>query len=381
MVRLGCDVLLAGRLDLVRGRRLGLVTNHTGLGADGALTRDRLAACPETTLAALFAPEHGIAGTEDREGLADGRDEATGVAVHSLYGYSREPDREVLAGLDAVLYDIQDVGARFYTYVSTLSNVMRVAGQVGTRVVVLDRPNPVGGWVVEGPVLDSDLRSFVGAHEIAMRHGLTVGELARGFRDAFGVACDLEVVPCEGWRRGMLGADAGLPWVGPSPNLHTLDQALLYTGPCLLEFSNLSVGRGTPTPFEVVGAPWVDAERVASAVAECVTPGVRVEPARFRPAADSTYPHRGEECRGVRLVLTDPRAYRALPLGLALLVAFRDGCPEFALRASGFEKLLGSARVRDAYQRGAPWSELADLAEEGVAAFVALRQDWMLYPE
>jgi uncharacterized protein YbbC (DUF1343 family) len=257
MVRLGCDVLLADRLELVRGARVGLITNHTGRGADGASTAARLAATPGVRLEALFAPEHGLAGREDRDGLADGRDPATGAPVYSLYGARRAPDPAVLTDLDVLLYDIQDVGARFYTYVTTLSYAMRAAGQAGTRVLVLDRPNPVGGWVVEGPILDAGLRSFVGAHEIALRHGLTVGELARAYRESFGVECELEVVPCEGWRRHMLWDDARFPWVGPSPSLHTPRQALLYAGPCLLESSNLSMGRGTGTPFEMVGAPWV----------------------------------------------------------------------------------------------------------------------------
>ncbi len=380
MVRPGCDVLVAERLDLVRGRRLGLVTNHTGLGADGVRTIDKLAAAEGARLTALLAPEHGLGGTEDREGLADGRDESTGLPVYSLFGRQREPSQELLGGLDDILFDIQDVGARFYTYISTLSKVMEAAGRAGTRVLVLDRPNPIGGWVVEGPMLDSELRSFVGIHEIAMRHGLTVGELARCFRDRFGVACELEVVPCEGWRRGMLMEDTALPWVGPSPNLHTIAQAVLYAGPCLLEFSNLSVGRGTPTPFEVLGAPWADGERLAERLAEVPTPGVRAEPVAFTPEASTPYPHAGTECRGVRLVLTDARAYRALPLGLALLVAFRDLHPEFSLKRESFSHLIGSVRVRDAVLAGAGWSELAELAEEGVAEFQSAREQWMLYP-
>lgn len=381
MVRCGCDVLLDDGAETLRGCRVGLVTNHTGRDATGASTASRLLAAEGVRLSALFAPEHGLAGKEDREGLADGRDSETGLVVHSLYGERRSPDPAVLGELDALVFDIQDVGARFYTYIATLSECMAAAGEAGVRMVVLDRPNPSGGWVVEGPVLDPALRSFIGPHELPLRHGLTIGELATAYRASFGVPCELEVIPCEGWQRSMLWQDTGLPWIAPSPNLRTAEQALLYPGPCLLEASNLSVGRGTERPFELLGAPWCDGEALAERVAAHPTPGVRVEPTEFTPDAASGYPHAGRLCRGVRVRLGDPRVYRALPLGLALLGAFRDSGGEFSLRRPMFDRLLGSRAVLEAFDGGADWAGLLELAERGMEAARAERAKWLLYPE
>jgi len=380
VARFGTDALFDRSLDLVRGARVGLVTNHTGFDSDRVATVDRLLAEPSVTLAALFAPEHGIRGDQDHDGIANGADGRTGVPVYSLFGKTREPTRAMLDGLDAILYDIQDVGARFYTYATTLSYAMKRAGEAGVRVIVLDRPNPIGGLVVEGPVLDSRLRSFVGAHEIALRHGLTMGELALMCRDEFGQECDLTVVPCEGWRRGMYFEDTGLPWAGPSPNLRTVEQAVLYIGPCLLEFSNLSVGRGTDVPFEVVGAPWVDAEQACEAARACEPPGVDLSPATFTPDADSGYPYAGQACRGLRMRVTDREIFRAVPLGIALATAIRDACTRFEMNRAGFARLCGSQAIVDRFFGGASYADLTELSHLGVEEFVEAREAYLMYP-
>jgi len=381
VVRFGTDVLFDRSLSLVRGARVGLVTNHTGFDSNRVPTIDRLRAESSVTLAALFAPEHGIRGDQDHDGIANGADERTGVPVYSLFGKTREPTPAMLKGLDVILYDIQDVGTRFYTYATTLSYVMKQAGEAGVRVVVLDRPNPIGGLIVEGPVLDTRHRSFVGAHEIALRHGLTIGEFAAMCRGEFGRECDLTVVPCEGWRRGMYFEDTGLPWTGPSPNLRTVEQAVLYIGPCLLEFSNLSVGRGTDLPFEVVGAPWVDAEAVCDAARACEPPGVHLAAATFTPDAASGYPYAGHECRGIRMRVMSRDAFGAVPLGLALSTAFRDRCPTFEMNRPGFSRLCGSEAVVERFFAGAPSRELLELSWLGVQEFVEAREGYLMYAE
>lgn len=379
-MRFGADLFLEDVARYAHGLRLGLVTNHTGVDRHGQPTRRRLAAHPSARLVCLFSPEHGITGREDRENLEGGLDDETGLPVHSLYGATRAPTPEMLSGLDAIVYDIQDVGARFYTYITTLSLTMSAAGRHGVGIIVLDRPNPIGGEVVEGPVLETDLRSFVGAHEIPIRHGMTVGELALLFRDRFGVMCDLTVVPCSGWRRGMYYDATGLPWRGPSPNLRTVSQAVLYPGICLLECSNLSVGRGTESPFEVVGAPWADGNAITRAIARCGIPGVAVVPATFVPAEDSQYPYAGRTCRGVGLTVVDRGQFRAVPLGLALLVAFRDQCPELEVRYDALARLSGSRSLMDAYRAGAGTAKLLGIANAGVAEFQAERTQYLIYP-
>ncbi len=379
-VRFGCDVLVEDRLDLLEGKRVGLITNHTGFNKNQELTADVLAESPRVNLTALFGPEHGIRGESDHARIEDEVDAKTGVKVFSLYGETREPTPEMLEGVDALVYDIQDVGARFYTYISTLSHAMKAAGENGVEMIVLDRPNPVGGVAVEGPILDSEFRSFVGAHEIAMRHGMTVGECALLFAAEFGRDCNLTVVPCEGWTRGMLMWDTKLPYVGPSPNLHTVEQAILYTGPCLMESSNLSMARGTDIPFEAVGAPWVEAEEVLEAVRACGVEHVAFETVAFTPEPGTIYPYAGVECHGVRMRLTDPYAFRSLPLGVALLTAFRDECDEFEPNRSGFERLCGSRKFIEAFYAGAGYAEMLGIADEGVERFERLRGPHLMYP-
>ena len=264
-VRPGIEVLLEDSLGLVAGLRVGLITNHTGIDREGRSSIDLLAEHPQLDLVALFTPEHGIRGTEDREDIDDGRDERTSLPIYSLYGSTRKPTAAMLAGIDALLFDVQDIGARYYTYVSTMALGMEAAGESGIPFIVLDRPNPVRGDVTQGNVLDPAFSSsMVGRYPVPMRHGMTPGELARLYVGEFGVDVDLSVVPLEGWQRGQTFDDTGLPWVRPSPNMPSVESALAYPGTCLFEGTPLSVGRGTDRAFQWVGAPWLDGPSLAN---------------------------------------------------------------------------------------------------------------------
>ncbi len=324
----GIDVLLADSLPLVEGRRVGLVTNHTALDARGRHAIDRLAEHPRIDLVALYSPEHGIRGDAEAGVLVDSSvDERTGLPVHSLYGQTRKPTPAMLEGVEVLLFDIQDVGTRYYTYVYTMALAMEAAGEAGIPFVVLDRPNPVGGTLVQGNVLDPAFASFVGMYALPMRHGMTPGELARLYRRAFGVEARLHVVPLAGWERSMLFPDTGLPWRAPSPNMPDLESALHYPGTCLFEGTNLSVGRGTDRAFQQVGAPWIDGEALVRALEARRDAGefegVAFEAVRFTPLnpGDGRFPD--EEVEGVRLRVTDPLRYDPARVGVALLVETR----------------------------------------------------------
>ncbi|MEZ5976720.1 MAG: DUF1343 domain-containing protein [Planctomycetota bacterium] len=355
-VACGIDVLVEEDFERLAGKRVGLVTNHTGRLRDGSRTIDALAGTERLELVALFSPEHGAEGVLDEEGLADGRDAATGLPVFSLYGDTKEPTPEMLAGLDALLFDVQDVGTRFYTYVSTMGLAMEAAGRAGVAFVVLDRPNPLGGDVVEGPVLDEGRRSFVGFHEIPVRHGMTVGELARLFRAERELDVELEVVQVRGWRRADAFDATGLAWTPTSPNMRRLSAAFLYPGVGLLEFTNVSVGRGTDTPFERVGAPWIDGRRLADALAAARVEGLACVPVTFVPTSSV---FAGETCGGVDLFVTERGAFRSVRAGLALAQALRDGFGE-AWDRSRFDRLLGDDALLAAFERGASLDALVE---------------------
>jgi uncharacterized protein YbbC (DUF1343 family) len=383
-VRTGLDRLVAGGFAVLRGKRVGLVCNPSSVDGEGRHAIDLLRGAPDVALAAIFAPEHGLRGSSLGE-VEHGRDEATGLPVWSLYGEVRKPTPAMLAGLDVLVFDVQDVGARFYTYVSTMALAMEAAAEAGIPFVVLDRPNPIGGEVVEGPLLDPALRSFVGVHPIALRHGMTLGELARLFaaRSLDGRRVDLLVVPCEGWRRDALFPETGIRWVPPSPNMPDPETALVYPGTCLLEATNLSEGRGTPTPFRLVGAPWVDGDRLASALAGL--PDVVVGPARFTPRAihgKALNPrHLDRECGGVRIRVREPARFRAVEFGVRLLCAVRDLHPGLlSFSAERFDRLAGARWLREAIERGEPASALLARLEEDAARFRGERAPYLLYP-
>ena len=374
-VATGIDRLVASRFEPLRGRRMGLVTNSTGIDRRGVPTSALLAEAPQVELVCLFSPEHGIAAA--LEGAVEsGRDAATGVPVHSLYGATERPTAEMLAGLDTLLFDIQDVGARFYTYVTTMHYAMEAAAEHGLRFVVLDRPNPINGLTVEGPALEPGRESFVGALAgLPVRHGMTVGELALMYRGEKQLPLELEVVQLEGWRRAMWFDQTGLPWVNPSPNMRNLNQALLYPGIGLLETTNLSVGRGTDSPFERVGAPWLDATALAERLNAAGLAGVRCYPFWFTPASSK---YAGERCGGLYFIITDRDAFRALPLGIAVARLLREHSAGQWNHAP-IDRLYGRAEIVRQLDENASADAIAAGWESGVQEFRRRRAAYLLY--
>ncbi len=379
-IKLGAEVLLSDSISLVAGKRAGLLTNHTGRVA-GESTIDLLAAHPEIELAALFSPEHGIRGeAEAGVRIESGVDAATGLPVHSLYGSVTKPTPEMLDGIDILLFDIQDVGARYYTYLSSMTRAMEAAGEAGIPFVVLDRPNPLGGAVVQGNVLDPEFSSFVGMYPIPIRHGLTAGEFARLAAGLFGVRAELVVVPMQGWSREMTHRDTGLPWVPPSPNLPSFESALHYPGSCLFEGTSLSVGRGTDEAFQVVGAPWLDSAELVRRLARLRLPDTRFSAARFTPRDPGDGKFGDILVEGVRFGALGPE-YDPTKAALALLVAARElSGSRWEWREAHFDRLAGADWVREAVESGSSYEQLAASWSEGVSEYMEARRPYLLYP-
>ncbi|MCJ1679672.1 DUF1343 domain-containing protein [Streptomyces sp. APSN-46.1] len=378
----GFERLAAAGYDVLAGQRVGVVTNPTGITADARHLVDVLHADERVDLVAVFGPEHGFRGTAqagDSEGA--GRDPATGLPVYDTYGKSGQALADVFttAGIDTVVFDIQDVGARFYTYIWTLYDCMRAAALAGKAVVVLDRPNPVGGIRAAGPVLERPYASFVGREPIALAHGMTAAELALLFNGEFltGNRAELRTVRMTGWRRDALFGTTGLPWVPPSPNMPTPDTALAYAGTCLFEGTNLSEGRGTTTPFEVLGAEGLD-RRWAEAATALELPGVWFRESYFTPTFSK---HTGKPCGGVRLIVHDRAAFDPVRAGIGLLVTARRSWSGFAWRADHWiDRLTGSDRVRTLVDAGAGVDEIAGDWAAGLERFAAVREEYLLYP-
>ena len=370
----GIDVLRLEGFERVRGMRLGLITNASGIARDGTRTIDVLAAAPGVELSAIFSPEHGLGGSENGK-VADDRDARTGLPVYSLYGEHYAPSPEVLANLDALLFDVQDVGTRFFTYGSTMLRALEAAAAHGVRFIVLDRPNPIDGVDVAGPVLSPDAHNFVNYHPLPVRHGMTLGELATMFNADEHLGAALSVVTMRGWRREEYGDETGLPWVNPSPNLHDVAEALLYPALGLLEATNLSVGRGTDTPFEHVGAPWIDADALATALRAEALDGVQFDPEVFTPVADR---YVGRSCNGVRLTVTDRAHFDPLRTGLALARVLRRlyrGAWEF----EKMDRLLGCPAATRAIDQGMALDVIVATYQTDLAAFIAKREKYLLY--
>jgi uncharacterized protein YbbC (DUF1343 family) len=385
---LGIDGLLGRDRRLIAGRRVGLVSNPASIDARYRHTADRLAEDPEVRLGALFGPQHGF-----RSDLQDNmietphaQDPRRRVPVYSLYSETREPTADMLAGLDVLVIDLQDVGTRVYTYIYTMANCMRAAARHGVHVVVCDRPNPVGGEAIEGPVLRPEYASFVGQFPIPLRHGLTVGELARLFNDAFGVNAALDVVPLDGWQRSMYYDQTGLPWIIPSPNLPTLDSAIVYPGAVLFEGTVLSEGRGTTRPFEMIGAPWIDGDRLTDAMNARGLPGVHFRSVFFEPTFQK---HARQTCGGCQTHVLDRAAFRPVRTAVELIAEFRRQDPaRFAWRDPPYEYehdrapidiLYGSDRLRLAIDSGQSADSLAASWDEDEHAFRRQRERYLLY--
>lgn len=373
-VATGIDVLRQHGFQPLHGRRLGLITNHTGLSQDGQATADLLHIAPGLELVALFGPEHGIRGKLD-ENVPDGRDEKTGLPVYSLYGARNRPAAAQLAGLDTLVYDIQDIGTRFYTYISTLGLCMEEAAKHRLRFVVLDRPNPLGGMDVEGPLADADKLGFTAYHPIPIRHGLTVGELAKLFHTEKNLHLDLQVIPAENWRRADFWDTTGLAWVNPSPNMRSLTEALLYPGIGLLESTNISVGRGTDTPFEVIGAPWIEARKLAAALNARELPGVRFVPLRYTPRSSV---HEGKLCGGVNIIITTRNRFVPVYTGMTIAETLRHLYPA-QWEAHRFGALLVNQAALSAFLAGASAESLVRGWHKEIEAFRRRRKPHLIY--
>ena len=372
----GIDVLKRDGFRKLAGRNVGLITNHTGLDRDGVSTVKLLHEAKNLKLVTLFSPEHGFAGKLDVSKIGDTKDESTGLKVLSLYGETRRPTAAMLEGIDTIVFDIQDIGTRFYTFVSTMGEAMQAAAQFKRRFVVLDRPNPINGVTVAGPMLDSGKESFVGFHRLPVRHGMTVGELARLFNAELKLNLDLEIIECEGWRRADYWDETGLTWINPSPNMRSLTEALLYPGIGLLETTNVSVGRGTDTPFEVIGAPWIDGRKLAESLNTSGLTGVRFVPIQFQPNS-STFANK--LCGGINLVITDRSRFEPLRTGFEIAAALRRIFPS-DFKADGYLRLLGNQRTQQALLDNRPAAEIEATAREGVAEFLRRRSQFLLYP-
>lgn len=381
----GIQVLIDEKLGLLKGKRVGLITHPAAVLPDLTHILDALLA-RQVPIRALFGPEHGFYGeVADGVRLADRTDPRTGLPVYSLYGEHLAPPPEALQELDLLVFDIQDVGARFYTFISTLWHTMQAASAAGKKLIVCDRPNPIGGEQVEGPLVEDGFRSFVGIAPLPIRHGLTIGELARYFCDLERLDLDLEVVPMQGWRRRMWFDETGLPWVLPSTNMPHLSTAAVYPGNCLLEGVNLSEGRGTALPFELFGAPWLDAHRLADELNRRGIPGARFRPAFFQP---TTSKYQGQNCRGAQIHVVDRSLFRPVRAGLEILQAARTLAPgdfTFLPRREGrdhptFDLLAGSGRIRAALEEDIPAGQIAASWKEQEEAFRDARQPYLLYP-
>lgn len=385
-VRLGSERILdSSALD---GKRIGVVCNPASVDGELRHIADRLAGHPRARLAAIFGPQHGFQ-SDVQDNMIEtphGRDEVRRVPVYSLYSDTREPAPEMLADLDVLLIDLQDVGVRIYTYIYTMANCLKAARRRGLKVIVCDRPNPIGGVQVEGPVLVRGFESFVGMYPIPMRHGMTIGEIARLFNDHFGIGANLEVIAMEGWRREMYFDATGLTWIMSSPNIPTFDTTTVYPGTVLFEGTKISEGRGTTRPFELVGAPWIVAERFAGAMNRRGLPGVFFRPAAFEP---TFHKHARERCGGCQIHVRDRQSFRPVASAVALLETFRASDPDrFGWRDPPYEYeherlpidvLAGSPALREQIESGMAAGEIARSWESAVEEFDRVRQAVLLY--
>lgn len=367
--------------NILKGLRLGLITNYTGVDRELKSTIDILNELGE--LVCMFSPEHGIRGDVQAGGeVPDYIDEKTGVKVYSLYGDKKKPTEDMLRDVDALVFDIQDVGARFYTYLYTMSYSMEAAKEFDKKIIVLDRPNPLGGLKTEGAILDTKFSSFVGMYSVPTRYGLTIGEVARLFNSEFDIGCDLEVVELEGWKRDMYFEDTGLDFIAPSPNIPTMDTALVYIGTCLFEGTNVSEGRGTTQPFQTIGAPWIDAEKLACDLNDMGLKGVKFRPHYFTPTFSK---YEGELCRGVQVHVRDRETIEPYKVGVAIVDNLARNYEEFEFlppyNEGGrqfFDLLAGTDKLRESILDGTVDKFLEGL-DAGLKAFEQIREKYIIY--
>jgi uncharacterized protein YbbC (DUF1343 family) len=370
----GIDVLEAQNFAPLAGKRVGLITNQTGIDGNRRSTIDLLAHAPGVKLSALFSPEHGIRGTLD-ERVSSTTDDATSLPVYSLYGETERPTDAMLAGLDVLVFDIQDAGVRFYTYITTMGYAMEAAAAHHLAFYVLDRPDPLGGERIEGPMLDRDRTNFVGYFPMPVRMAMTLGEMAQMFNAEKKIGCDLHIIRMENWQRRLWFSETGLPWVNPSPNLRSPQVGIMYPGLEILQAGGVSVGRGTPQPFELVGAPWIRGEEFAGYLNRRAIPGVRFGPEKFTP--DSGL-YKGELCEGVRIALTDRNALQTMRLGIEIASALGKLYPGKFAPAKMID-LLGNATTIKQLMEGGDPSAIVASWDKDLEAFRKVRAKYLLY--
>ena len=370
----GIDILERDKFKQLDGMKIGLVTNHTGRNLAGKQTIDILKEAPNVTLVSLFSPEHGIRGLAD-EKVGDSVDEKTGLPIYSLYGETRRPKPEQLKDLDAIVYDIQDIGTRFYTYTATLKNVMEEAAKLGKPVFILDRPNPLGGNATEGPLADESQLSFIAAHTTPVRYGLTIGELGTMMNAERKIGADLRVIKMDGWLRSMWFDETGQMWINPSPNMRSLTEATLYPGIGLLETTNVSVGRGTDTPFEVVGAPWIDGRKLAKYLNERNISGVRFVPITFKPNASV---FKDEQVNGVNIIITSRDAFNSVGTGIEIATALHKLYPA-DWQVDKYARLLVNSEILDLIKRGETPENVQKVLNSKNDEFLKRRASYLLY--
>src|SRR5229473_2809345 len=373
-VQVGLDILEAQKFSPLRGKRVGLITNHTGLDFQGRTTIEVLSRAPGMHLVALFSPEHGLAGRND-EKIPSSKDPVTGLPTYSLYGETRRPTDEMLKGIDALVFDVQDAGVRFYTYTTTMAYCMEEAAKRNISFYVLDRPNPLGGNIVEGPILDSDKTNFVGYFPLPVRYGLTIGELAQFFNAENHVNCDLHVIAMRNWHRNFFFESTGIKWIPPSPNLRTTKGSILYPGIEILQNAGVSVGRGTQTPFEEFGAPWVSGDEVAAALNERHLPGVHFAAQPFIPIAGL---YSGQRCGGVAIRVTDRFTARSMRTGLEIAAILQKLYPK-QFDAAKLLLLVGNSGTIQQLQSGAPPEKIVASWSDSLTAFDRVRRKYFLY--
>jgi len=393
-VQSGIDVLLKEKVDLLEGKKIGLITNQTGVTSSLESTADVLHKHPKVNLTRLFGPEHGIRGdAQDLVKIGASTDARTGLPVFSLYGDDIKPNAEMTKGIDAFVFDIQDVGASYYTYIATMNKSMEAAAEQDKEFILLDRPNPITGVAVEGNVLEERYADLAGIRPVPIRYGMTMGELAQMFNGEYGIGCKLTVVKAKGWRRKMWYDETGLPWVIPSPNLPTLDTAIVYPGTCLFEGLNISEGRGTTRPFEMVGAPWIDGFKLRERLTSRRLPGVSFRGLYFTPVFGKSA---GEVCGGVQLHVHDRRKFKPILTGLNMVKAIMDLFPgklqfkkgwtradssEETLPGVGysFDLLAGTATIREQLLSGVEPEEMEKGWSQGLRAFQMRRRKYLIY--
>ena len=375
IVLTGIDVLQRNGFRALAGRNIGLITNHTGIDRSGISNIQLLHDASEVNLVVLFSPEHGLFGKLDVPLIDDAEDLSTGIRVFSLYGTTRVPTSDMLKNIDTLVFDIQDIGTRFYTYISTMGHAMQAAADKGKRFVVLDRPNPINGITVAGPMLDEGRQSFTGFHRLPVRHGMTIGELALMFKAELQLDIDLEIIPMEGWSRADYFDTTGLKWINPSPNMRSLTEAILYPGIGLLETTNLSVGRGTDTPFELFGAPWLDGKRFARELNRLNLPGVEFKAIQFTPDSSK---FAGELCEGISILITDRERFESVRTGIEIALQLRRLYPQ-DWEIDAYDRLLVNQAVLTAIRLGRPFAEIESVYHAGLTEFMQRRSQYLIY--